>query len=259
MSSLNLNRYTSDKNYLVTISSAITAISLLMLVFAVFGYRYNFLSVGYSLLFLTKYAIYISLFAFVLSLIALGYSLKLYKKFMYIIICIFVLSINLTIISFFYIKVNDLRSNPMINDVSTNYLDIIEFKVHTEHNLPKGEHSLIQKYGGFKLPNYNLSSLILSGKSKHVVFNKSLELIENMGLEITFKDLEEGIIEAVEKSFWYGFNDDIIIRIENLISGDIIIDVRSASRTGRSDFGANSKRIKSYLNMIQKEISFSYK
>ena len=61
----------------------------------------------------------------------------------------------------------------------------------------------------------------------------------------------EGTIEALEKSFWYGFTDDMIIRIEKLITNDIIINVRSASRIGRSDFGKNSKRIKSYFVLMQ--------
>ena len=75
-----------------------------------------------------------------------------------------------------------------------------------------------------------------------------------MGLEITYENLEEGTIEAVEKSFWYGFKDDLIIRIEELISTNILINVRSASRVGRSDFGKNSKRIKSYFILLKLEL-----
>ena len=75
-----------------------------------------------------------------------------------------------------------------------------------------------------------------------------------MGLKITYENIEEGTIEVLERSFWYGFKDDMIIRIEKLITDDLIINVRSASRTGRSDFGKNSKRIKSYFILIEKEI-----
>ena len=75
-----------------------------------------------------------------------------------------------------------------------------------------------------------------------------------MGLKITYSDLEEGFIEAVDKSFWYGFEDDIIIRIEKLISDDIKIDARSASRKGRSDFGINSKRIINFFKRLNKSL-----
>ena len=73
MNSFKLNRYDEGKNYLVTFTFIITCITLLMLFFAVCGYRYSFFSVGYSLLFLTKYAVYLSIFALALALVlALG-------------------------------------------------------------------------------------------------------------------------------------------------------------------------------------------
>ena len=75
-----------------------------------------------------------------------------------------------------------------------------------------------------------------------------------MGLNISYKNMEEGIIEAVEESFWYKFKDDMIIKIEELISGNVMINVRSASRTGKSDLGKNTKRIKSYFAFIKKEM-----
>ena len=75
-----------------------------------------------------------------------------------------------------------------------------------------------------------------------------------MGLNITYKNMEEGIIEAIEESFWYKFKDDMVIKIEELISGNVMINVRSASRTGKSDLGKNAKRIKSYFALIKKEM-----
>ena len=251
MSRFKLNQYDEGKNYIFFFMSALTSFTFILLLLAVFGYRYGYFSAGYSLMFLTKYAVYSSIIASAISLISIGYSLHLYKKFLNIVSSIFMFAINITIISFFYFQIIDLRSNPVINDISTDYHDLLEFKVYTDHNPPKDEHNLIQKFGGFKLPNYELSPLILSDVSKEEVFKKSLNILNNMGLEITYNNFEEGTIEALEKSFWYGFTDDMIIRIEKLITNDIIINVRSASRIGRSDFGKNSKRIKSYFFLIQ--------
>jgi uncharacterized protein (DUF1499 family) len=168
------------------------------------------------------------------------------------------LAINLIIISFFYYQILDLRSNPMINDISTDYQDLLQFKVHTNHNMPGGEHYLIQKFGGFKMPYYDLEPLVLSGITKKEVFNRSLKTLKSMGLEITYESMQEGIIEAIEKSFWYGFKDDIIIRIEELISNDIIINARSASRNGRSDFGKNGQRIESYFILIEQGVGVNH-
>lgn len=254
MSRFKLNRYKDGKNYIFLSMSVITSFTIILLLLAVFGYRYGFFSAGYSLLFLTKYAVYSSIIASAISLISIGYSLHLYKKFLSILSSIFMFAINITVISFFYFQIIDLRSNPLINDISTDYHDLLEFKIYTDHNLPKDEHNFIQKFGGFKLPNYELAPLILSDVSKEEVFNKSLNILKNMGLEITYENFEEGTIEALEKSFWYGFTDDMIIRIEKLITNDIRINARSASRIGRSDFGKNSKRIKSYFILLKSEL-----
>lgn len=251
MNRFKLDRYDKNKNYLVITMFIITSITLFLLLLGVYGYRSNLFTPGYSLLFLTKYAVYFSIIGSAVALISIGYSLKLYKKFLNIVLSIFILSINLTVITFFYFQILDLRSNPLINDISTDYQDLLQFKVHTEHNLPNEEHQFIQKFGGFKTPYYDIAPLLLSGVTKEQVFNKSLITLKNMGIAITYENLEEGVIEGLEKSFWYGFKDDMIIRIEELISGDILINVRSASRTGRSDFGKNSQRIKSYFILIQ--------
>ena len=254
MTNLNLQKQDINAYFIIKYIAFTTFITLALLLIAVIGYTYNYFTVGYSLLFLTKYAVYCSIFSFSLSLISVGYSLKLYKKFFNLLITIFMLVINLIIISFFYYQVINLRSNPMINDISTDYNNLLEFKMYKDHNFPKEDNYFIQKFGGFKLPNYDIAPLLLTNVSKEIVFNKSLITIQNMGLEIIYKNLEEGIIEAVEKSFWYGFKDDLIIRIEKLISDDILVNARSASRKGRSDLGKNSKRIKSYFLLLKSEL-----
>ena len=80
------------------------------------------------------------------------------------------------------------------------------------------------------------------------IFNKSIFVFTKMNINITYQNLEEGIIEGEAVSFWYGFKDDFIVRIEKLISDDIKIDIRSASRSGRSDFGKNYDRILQFIS-----------
>tara|TARA_B100000700_G_C14890522_1_gene782503 strand:- start:20 stop:799 length:780 start_codon:yes stop_codon:yes gene_type:complete len=254
MGNFKFKRHDEGTNYVLLSASITTLIVIFLLLIGVLGYRYNIFSAGYSLLFLTKYALYISILSFALALISIGYTFKLYKKFINFMLSFFILFFNITIIIFFYIQILDLRSNPLINDISTDYNELLKFKVNVEHNLPEEEHYLIQKFGGFKMPNYYLKPLVLSDISKETVFNESLLTLKNMGLEITYTNLEEGIIEALEESFWYKFKDDMIIKIEELVSGNIMVNVRSASRTGKSDFGKNSHRIKSFFILVEKKI-----
>ena len=58
-----------------------------------------------------------------------------------------------------------------------------------------------------------------------------------------------GDIEAVARTLIMGFRDDVVVRVSAVGSGSRI-DVRSASRYGTHDFGANAKRVTSLLSDI---------
>jgi hypothetical protein len=53
-------------------------------------------------------------------------------------------------------------------------------------------------------------------------------------------------IEATATTPWFGFRDDIVIRVQPAPGGSRV-DVRSLSRVGKGDLGANAKRIRAYL------------
>lgn len=57
-------------------------------------------------------------------------------------------------------------------------------------------------------------------------------------------------IEAVATSFWYGFKDDFIIRLTPTDGGGTRVDVRSKSRVGLSDLGANAARVRSFMRKL---------
>ncbi len=60
----------------------------------------------------------------------------------------------------------------------------------------------------------------------------------------------QGLIEAVSRTLVMGFADDIVIRVSAGI-GEARIDVRSASRYGEHDFGANAKRIRRLFTEVK--------
>jgi len=59
----------------------------------------------------------------------------------------------------------------------------------------------------------------------------------------------DGVIEAVARTLIMGFRDDVVIRVSPLGSGSRV-DLRSASRYGLHDFGANAARVRSLLEDI---------
>jgi len=81
-------------------------------------------------------------------------------------------------------------------------------------------------------------------------FDRAAAAAAKMGWEIVNVNLAHGIIEATDTTFWFGFNDDVVIRISPDARGSRI-DVRSVSRVGVSDIGTNAKRIRNYLRVLK--------
>jgi uncharacterized protein (DUF1499 family) len=77
-------------------------------------------------------------------------------------------------------------------------------------------------------------------------FDKALGVAKSMGWDIVAESKSDGRIEATATTFWFGFKDDIVIRIREAQGGSRL-DVRSESRIGLSDIGVNAKRVRAFL------------
>ncbi|MBK5254844.1 MAG: DUF1499 domain-containing protein [Vicinamibacteria bacterium] len=82
-------------------------------------------------------------------------------------------------------------------------------------------------------------------------FARAAAAARGMGWEIVAERPEEGRIEAIATTAWFGFKDDVVIRVAETGRGSRI-DVRSKSRVGRSDVGANAARIRAYLALLRR-------
>ncbi len=91
--------------------------------------------------------------------------------------------------------------------------------------------------------------LVLSGMPEQI-YGQALTIAKQSGWKIHTEDVDKGIIEATATTFWYGFKDDIIIRIRPAEGGGSIVDMRSISRIGGSDIGANAARIKKFIKAM---------
>ncbi|MBA3521007.1 MAG: DUF1499 domain-containing protein, partial [Gemmatimonadales bacterium] len=74
-------------------------------------------------------------------------------------------------------------------------------------------------------------------------FSLALEAAREMDWELVAADSGSGRIEATATTPWFGFKDDVVVRVSSAGSGSRI-DVRSVSRVGGSDVGANAERIR---------------
>ncbi len=90
-----------------------------------------------------------------------------------------------------------------------------------------------------------------SDQSVSAMFDKSLQVIKDMSWVLVSHDANAGIIEATETTPLWGFKDDVVIRISKQ-NEKTAVDLTSVSRIGRSDLGANAKRIVKFINALRK-------
>ncbi len=80
-------------------------------------------------------------------------------------------------------------------------------------------------------------------QSPDMVFDIARNALKTLGLKIMSASKNTGILEATATSTWFGFTDDVIIRIQPEAGGSLV-DIRSISCVGMSDVGANAARIR---------------
>lgn len=73
-----------------------------------------------------------------------------------------------------------------------------------------------------------------------------------MDWEVVARAPADGRLEAVATSEWFGFRDDIVVRIRPDGTGSRV-DIRSKSRVGESDLGVNAKRIREFIARLKAE------
>ena len=84
----------------------------------------------------------------------------------------------------------------------------------------------------------------------NIAFERAKGAIEEAGWQLAREDASAGRIEAVATTFWFGFKDDVVVRVAGDGSGSRV-DVRSKSRVGKGDLGTNAQRIRTYQKRLQ--------
>ena len=87
---------------------------------------------------------------------------------------------------------------------------------------------------------------LISDLSVADAVDRTVTTLSAMGLEIIDVDQAVGRVEATATTFWFGFKDDVVVRVANEGDGSRI-DLRSMSRVGQSDLGVNAMRIKAFI------------
>jgi uncharacterized protein (DUF1499 family) len=84
-------------------------------------------------------------------------------------------------------------------------------------------------------------------------YTAALAAARGMGWEIVASDSSAGRIEATATSTWYGFKNDVVVRVTPTDRGSRV-DVRSESREGQSDGGTNARLIRQFVARVQQAV-----
>lgn len=139
---------------------------------------------------------------------------------------------------------NARRQLPPINDITTDMVNPPAFLKYplsergAQNQAYAGEafaRQQRQAYGDIKPIGLRLQPM--------AALARTIDVVTAAGLTIVELREERGLVQASATTPWFGFTDDIAIRITPLGEGSRI-DIRSKSRVGRSDLGANAFRIR---------------
>lgn len=87
---------------------------------------------------------------------------------------------------------------------------------------------------------------LTTSATPEIAYAAALAEARTQGWAIVSEDAATGTLNATATTFWFGFKDDVAVRARAEGAGSVI-DVRSTSRVGLGDIGANAARIETYL------------
>lgn len=143
------------------------------------------------------------------------------------------------------------RSVPAIHDVTTDldnpppFQAVLPLRAGAPNSLERGAELASLQREGYP----DLGPVTISAPPADV-FARALAVAQELDWEIISADQSTGRLEAVATTAWFGFEDDVIVRLTPWGTGTRV-DVRSVSRVGQSDVGTNARRIETFLDRIQ--------
>jgi hypothetical protein len=233
-------------NYVSCLGLALSVIGLLGFGGSGPGYRWGWW--GYKTgISLVKYSSVISLAAVVVCLVGLAlWQWKVFPQGMTP--SLIGLVIGGCVLGLMLMWKHNLDSVPYIHDITTDtenpplFVAVLPLRAGAENPAEYGGPELAkqQKVGYPDLKPGMVSS------PPNVAFPRALQAAKDMGWEIVDSDPKSLRVEATDTTCWFGFKDDIVVRLSPSPTGSRI-DVRSVSRVGKSDVGTNARRINAYL------------
>ena len=145
------------------------------------------------------------------------------------------------------------QSLPLIHDVTTDldnppaFQAVLAKRGNAPNTLDRSPQLAVLQRDGYP----DLAPITLPTPPA-ATFDRALAVAQAREWEIVTADKSSGRIEATETTRWFGFTDDIVIRLTPWGAGTRV-DVRSASRAGAGDLGRNARRIRQVPRRLPSE------
>lgn len=143
------------------------------------------------------------------------------------------------------------RGVPPIHDITTDTADppsfsaVLEHRVDAPNDVIYGQEGIsASELANLQRQAYPTVKTLRSDLPADAALDRAEAVLGELGMEVVGRD--GGRVEATATTFWFGFKDDVVVRVRNADGGSLV-DVRSVSRVGMSDLGANAARISSFL------------
>ena len=149
-------------------------------------------------------------------------------------------------------KVRQATRVPQIHDITTDterppeFVAIVPLRAGAPNQIAYGGAELAAK----QRSAYPAVQPLTLAVPPNQAFDRAVATAREMGWEIIASDPTSGRIEAVDTTFWFGFKDDVVVRVAAAPGGSRV-DVRSISRVGLSDVGTNAARIEKFLAALK--------
>jgi len=147
------------------------------------------------------------------------------------------------------------RNAPRINDITTDTANVPAMVVTQQmrHGAPNPAAYPGNGVAAQQRAAYPDIVPIMINASPAEAFRRVDQAAMAMGWDVVARAPADGRLEAVDTSDWFGLQDDIVVRIRPEGASGSRIDIRSKSRVGQSDFGANARRIRAFSERLRRE------
>jgi uncharacterized protein (DUF1499 family) len=238
----------SPLRHLPVLGALLAVVAAVVLALGPIGWRAGWWHFRFAFLTLMPWAAYFGIAALGVSALALLFGRpRIEWRGVAIAVAAFIAGILIAYIPWHYDRLR--QTVPPIHDITTDSSDPPAFAAVVAARAADGGNSVA--YDGAKIADQQRQAYpdivpLTLALTPETAFNRALDAAKRMGWTIVAADAATGRIEASDRSRWFGFTDDIVVRIAASGAGSRI-DVRSSSRLGRSDFGVNAARVRAYL------------